>query len=718
MIYQAFTFNVLMMLQSWNKILKKGLLGCLIFLQINVLGQTHDIEQHNDIILHRVTYLLQQLHYNIKDIDDEFSNLVLNNYLESLDNPKVIFRAEDSVMFDEYRFTLDDEMLGDPVLRYKVINERYQQRLKEADSLVDVLLKKRFKFNKKDSIRLENNDLRFAMTRKEWVERWRQLLKYKILVLYNDYLTIDYKDSSMNRKTRNMLEVKARNAIQQGEKRSIANLLKLTEPDEAFQNYINAITNLYDPHTAYFLPIDTRRFQEGMSGIYYGIGAVLKEEMGRVSIRELMIGGPAWKSGEIEEDDVFVKVQDEDDPEIDVTGMSMSELIRLTRGKKGSRLTITFRSADQTLKRVTLIREAMQLEDTFAKSAIINTIGGKIGYITFPKFYTSFDEDYGRSCAADVAVEINKLKAEGVNSIVLDIRNNVGGSLGEVIDMVGLFIEDGPVVQVNSSWNSVSIGKMKPHSKIWDGPLVVMVNEMSASASEIFAAAIQDYRRGIVIGSRSTFGKGTVQRSVNLNHQLSGYEDIDLGTLHVTVQKYYRVTGKSTQLEGVTSDIILPGLYEPYEMQEKHNKTALSWDTLAPLSYTVVSGLDGVLKDVIEQYNTDLKNDTTLSAIQKNIDWLTHQSSTVSLRLKTYQEREQERRNTVKFIRDRLKTDDQLDVANNQMMQDHLAAAENYKRESNKVWINSLKSDLYLLKAVQLTENLSVKWPNTYQTVN
>jgi carboxyl-terminal processing protease len=683
---------------------------------LNLYSQNPNITSHFDIVFHRVSYLLQNLHYNIKEVDDDFSSEILTAYLNGLDAPKLFFIAKDSAEFEEYRYRLDDEMLGEPVLRYKVINERYIQRLNEIDSLLNGLLAKPFKFTKKQSIDLNYENVPFAANEKVRLERWQNILKYKVLVTYNDYLTIDYKDSAVNGKVRKKLEAKARESVLKIETRNIKNLLKITTEQEAFQNYVNTITNLYDPHTAYFLPVDTRSFQEGMSGIYYGIGALLTESEGRVSIKELMIGGPAWKNGQVEVGDVFVKVQEENGEEIDVAGMSSSELIRLTRGAKGSKFTITFRANNQTLKTVTLIREALQLEDTFVKSAVIESNGIKTGYITFPKFYTSFDEDHGRSCTEDVAKEVLKLKAEGVTSIILDIRGNVGGSLGEVIDMVGLFVDEGPVVLVNNTWNATSVGKMRPNTKIWSGPLVVLVNETSASASEIFAAAIQDYKRGVIVGSSSTFGKGTVQRSININHQLQGYENIDLGTIHLTVQKYYRITGKSTQLKGVASDIILPGLYQPYDVQEKSYKTALKWDTLNPVDYQINRTLATTVDDVIYKGRDLMKNDLILDSIQNKIDWLTDLGDVVSLNIKSYQTIEESRKNTVKFIRDRLKLPSLLEVKNSQYFQSHYEEMENFKKETNRFWLSNLQSDLYLKKTVDIARVLELSWPAENKT--
>ncbi|RYG27145.1 MAG: tail-specific protease, partial [Chitinophagaceae bacterium] len=296
-----------------------------------------------------------------------------------------------------------------------------------------------------------------------------------------------------------------------------------------------------------------------------------------------------WRSGQIEKGDIIVSVAEEKQKPQTTEGLSMPEVIKLIRGKKGTVVVVGFKKADGTIKNVSLARDALQLEDTFVKSAVIedSTKDGtnKLGYIYLPKFYTSFGDDNGRSCAFDVAAEVVKLKLENVKGIIIDVRDNGGGSLGEVIRMVGLFMKEGPVVQVKSRDKGAESDGVNNKSILYDGPLVVLVNEYSASASEIFAAAIQDYKRGIIVGSANTYGKGTVQRGFSVPGKDLRAKDIDLGTLHLTIQKYYRVSGGATQIKGVSPDIVLPGFNKLSHAQEKYNPSALPWDTIKQANY-------------------------------------------------------------------------------------------------------------------------------------
>lgn len=493
-----------------------------------------------------------------------------------------------------------------------------------------------------------------------------------------------------------------RDIVSRIEKRYIENLRKLTTEEESFNTYINSVINLYDPHSNYFLPVDRREFQENMSGVYYGIGALLQEQQGKVSIGELMLGGPAAKSGQVEKGDVIVRVGQQGQKPVDVAGLAMSEVIKLIRGSKGTTVTITFRKHDGTLKDVSLQREALQLEDTFVKSAIIEDDGGKIGYISFPRFYTDFGDDNGRSSARDMAKELEKLKSENVQSVIIDIRNNGGGSLGEVINMVGLFIKSGPVVQVKSPSGKPYVANTNNNEVVYDGPLVVLVNEMSASASEIFAGAIQDYKRGIVVGSSSTYGKGSVQRSFGIanNRQLTS-QSTELGTINITLQKYYRITGEATQLKGIIPDILLPGIYEPYDILEKNNPSALAWDKIEPVAFTPVND-PAMFGKLISTAQNRIQKDTVLQALRKNLAWLKDRPTKHSLQLDAYRKEQEQLQKNVEKIRKELVNTDSLNVKNTTMVDKELEQREQFRRDSNKAWLNSLKKDLYLAEAVQV----------------
>ncbi|WEK34793.1 MAG: carboxy terminal-processing peptidase [Candidatus Pseudobacter hemicellulosilyticus] len=665
-------------------------------------AQMTKVTDNIDLVFHSTAGMLQQIHYAPRQLDDQFSRKVFNAYLDQLDPGKRFFLQEDLTHFKKFETQLDDEMRGRQVQFYKAVNSSFKGRLKEAEKQVEELLKHPFQFTDPGTYNENTEKLSFCKTAEELTARWKNYLKFQVLAQYEDELEIRSKASSKDslaRTTDAQLEEKARQLVNRIEQRNIESLLKLTTDEEAFNTYINTITNLYDPHSNYFLPVDRREFQEGLSGIYYGIGALLQEQQGKVSINELMIGGPAWKSGQVEKGDILVKVAQQGEKPVDVAGFAMSEIIKLTRGKKGTAVTITFRRNDGTLREVPLTREALQLEDTFVKSAVIDN-GQKLGYISFPKFYTKFGDANGRSCAEDMQRELEKLKAEAVEGIIVDIRNNTGGSLGEVINMVGLFIKEGPVVQVKSASGAPYVSQVKSPNVVYDGPLVVLVNEISASASEIFAAAIQDYHRGIVIGSSSTYGKGSVQRSFGVTDaRMPDLEDVDLGTVHITLQKYYRITGGATQLKGIVPDIQLPGIYEPYKMQEKYNPTALAWDTIPAVPF-VLSGDQGAIGQVIALAGARIAKDTQLTSLRNNLQWLKNRGTVHQLQLLKYRREEKELQSRVARIRKQLVTSDSLAVANVGELGEELLNREQFRIDSNRSWLNSLKKDLFLSEAV------------------
>ena len=671
-------------------------------------AQKSKVTENVDLVFHNTAEMLQQIHYAPKTLDDQFSGKIFNAYLQQLDGGKRFFLKDDISQFKKYESQLDDEMKGRIVQFYKVVNTLFKQRLKESEIIVDNILKQPFTFTQNETYNAKTDKLNYCKTSEELQERWRNYLKYQVLAQYEDQLDIRVKDTA-SKQSEAQMEEKARQTILRIEKRNIDNLLKLTTDEEAFNTYVNSIVNLYDPHSSYFLPVDRREFQESLSGVYYGIGALLLDMQGKIGIGELMIGGPAWKSGQVEKNDVIVKVAQDGGKPVEIAGLAMTEVIKLTRGQKGTSVTITFRKQDGSLKDVTLKREALQLEDTFVKSAIIED-SVKLGYISFPKFYTDFGDDNGRSCARDMARELQRLQIENVKGIIIDIRDNGGGSLGEVINMIGLFIKEGPVVQVKGPVGEPYVSRVKSKEALYDGPLVVLVNEMSASAAEIFAAAIQDYHRGIIIGSSSTYGKGSVQRPFGVGeNRLSNAVNTDLGTMHITLQKYYRITGEATQLKGVEPDIKLPGIYEPYKIQEKDNPTAMAWDKISAVPFASWDEA-GVLPKVVSLSGNRMKDDTTLLRLSKNLHWLQNRSGIHALELDKYKKEEKELQSKVSAIRKELVSAKPMSVKNTTDMEESLKEKEQFKNDSNKAWLNSLKKDLFLSEAVYvLYDYLRVK---------
>ena len=501
------------------------------------------------------------------------------------------------------------------------------------------------------------------------------------------------------------LEKEAREKVQKIMDRTFDRYRLKFNDDDKFNMFVNAITTTFDPHSEFFPPVDKRYFDEEMSGRFYGIGASLQYEEGNIKVASVLTGSPAWKSGEIQAGDVIVKVaQGKEDP-VELTGFVVTDAVKLIRGKKGTEVNLTLRKQDGTLKVVSIIRDEIVQDETFARSAIVKNETSKIGYIFLPEFYADFDRPNGNRSFTDVANEVTKLKAENVDGIVIDLRNNGGGSLYDVVQMAGLFIEDGPIVQVKDRENNASVLKDKDRNVLYTGPLAVMVNEFSASASEIFAAAIQDYGRGVIIGSTSTYGKGTVQRNIGLDENGFSLSNAELGTVKLTLQKFYRINGGSTQLKGVSSDIILPDNLEYLKVREKDDEDALPWDEINKATYKNWDpGYD--LKTIQQLSNLRLENDNTFNLIKESSEWLSNQNTKeYSLELDKYKLEQEAIRKTVKQLESLLKLKAELDVTALPKEVDRWSDDKS-KQERFQQWLKSLQKDIYLDQAMKVMNDM------------
>ena len=394
------------------------------------------------------------------------------------------------------------------------------------------------------------------------------------------------------------------------------------ERKDWFAVYINAIVEEFDPHTFYFAPEDKDRFDVEMSGNFEGIGARLQKRMDAILVNEIISGGPAWRQNELEVGDQILKVRQENEKEaVNVVGMRLDDAIKFIKGPKGTKVILTLKKVDGTIEDLTITRDIVELEETYAKSSTVIKDGKTFGVINLPKFYVDFDNYNKRNAASDIKLEIERLKEQGVEGIVLDLRNNGGGSLQTVVDMGGLFIKNGPIVQVKSAGEAKEVLKDNDQSIVWDGPLVILVNELSASASEILAAAMQDYKRAIVIGSKQTYGKGTVQNVLDLNRMVRNNTNGDMGALKFTTQKFYRINGGSTQLEGVKSDVIVPDRYSYIDIGEKDQENPLPWDKIDAVDYETWGNYFDY-EATIAKSKERMANNEQLKLIDENAQWV------------------------------------------------------------------------------------------------
>ena len=619
-------------------------------------------------LLSTVGRLLESEHYSPRIIDDKFSKDVFDAYLKTLDPEKNILLQSDIDSLKVFETTIDDEIHGSTIQFEPAANAIFERRAKEIKLIFESIIEKPFDFTTDDSLQVDADKMSFAVNETERVKRWNQAIKYKVLDRYVSLLedrekhakakaekaisdTSKIKDTVKDNfivKTDIELEADARATIKKNYVKRFSLLEKTFDKEKRFESFLNTITGLMDPHTDYFAPVEKRSFTEQMSGTFYGIGAQLTQDDNGVKIASIQPGGAAWKSGLLVVNDVIIKIAQGAGEPVDVSGYETTEAVKLIRGDLGTEVRLTVRKPDGTTKVVSLIREKIVLDESFARSAIIQNGNEKIGYILLPDFYADFEREEGARCSKDIAVEVEKLKAEKVKGIIIDIRYNGGGSLYEVVQMAGLFIDKGPIVQIRSKEGKSQILSDETPGILYDGPLVVMVNEFSASASEIFAGAIQDYKRGLIVGSTSTYGKGTVQRNVSFGKPLDAMGiQTEYGAVKLTFQKFYRVTGSSTQRKGVVPDVIFPDDYEFLKYREKDNPSALPWDVMEKAKYIPWSNSNEIAS-IAAKANIKIKNDTANIRFRKNLQWVSDQvDKPVALELNKYRSYKKEIQNII-----------------------------------------------------------------------
>lgn len=672
------------------------------------LGRRKPVNKYERILLN-VGMMLKEIHYSPKKVNDEFSREIFKRYMSEMDPEKTILLKPDIQSLKKFENQIDDEINGElPVQFFLNVAGVFNKRVEEIALVCKDLLTKPFSFDTDESYVADPDKIEFATSADARREVWRKKVKLMVLEKFADLQDTREKDKLKPGYTPRSdadLEKEAREKVQKVLDKLFDRYRNKFTEDEKFNLFVNTITSTFDPHSDYFPPVEKRSFEESMSGRFYGIGASLSEDdNGNIKIGSLFTGSPAWKSGELAIGDVILKVAQGKDEPVDLTGYETQDAVKLIRGKKGTEVRLTIRKSDGTIKIITLIRDEIVLEDTFARSFIIKG-KNRIGYIFLPEFYADWERSNGNRCSEDVAKEIRKLKEQKVDGLVIDLRNNGGGSLYEVVQMAGLFIEDGPIVQVKEREGKPSVLRDKDRNVLYEGPLTVMVNEFSASASEIFAAAIQDYNRGVIIGSTSTYGKGTVQRNIGLEKTLDPTSPSEMGSIKLTLQKFYRINGGSTQLRGVVPDIVLPDLYEYSKIREKDQATALRWDEVEKANYTPwKSGFNMAMLKNSSQAR--IKDNQAFNIIRTNSEWLAKQNDKVyQLQLKKYREEQRAIQASIK----------QIETLNklNPVLEFELLAADKERLDQDKdrqtrinAWMKRLSDDIYLNESVNVLNDL------------
>ena len=652
------------------------------------------------LLMEVVKYVVEKGHYKKISIDDNLSENLYHSFIKQLDNQKRFFLKSDIREFEKYKYLLDDQIKEYDLSFFNLVYQRSKIRIEEAKSYYEELVNSKFNFNLNENIDLDFEKKEYARSKSEIKNRWRKQLKFSTL----DIATLKLGD------TLSIINDRIYNE-------SIAIVKKNTEDyfefitdldrDDWYSNYLNAFLTQLDPHTYYFQPEDKERFDVNISGKFTGIGARLTKTEGNIKVVEIIIGGPVWKDKLLDVGDIIIKVAQENEEPVDIVGMKVDDAIKLIKGPEKSIVSLTVKKLDGSIKEVQITRALVELEELYAKSTLIEEDDIRYGYISLPKFYVDFSNYKNRNSAEDVKNEIVKLKNNGIEGLILDLRNNGGGSLQSVVDMTGLFIEKGPIVQVKSIGNRKQVLYDRNSEIVWDGPLVVLINEMSASASEILAAALQDYERAVILGSKKTFGKGTVQNVIDLNKFISN-SDFDLGALKITTDKFYRINGESVQLEGVKSDVIVPDSYMHIFNGEKDEENPLAWDKIDPAMYNPWIN-EGSLDFISSNAQSRVNDNNYLKLISKRADWIEKQqkNKTIPLKFLTYQNYLDENKNKTKEFESLSKYSNDLNFKLLKSEKDYIMSNKELLSNRNR-WHKNLTKDIYISEGVNILKQLSL----------
>jgi len=689
-------------------------------------------DDKDKLLLDLITYVLEKGHYEPKDIDDDFSVSVFEDFIDIVDPTKRYFLEEDLLEFEQYKFQIDDQIKNTDISFFNLVYDRLMERMSEAKELYKEVLAEPFDYTKKETINIKYEEVPFAASKSELKERWRKQLKYATLGTYDTKLEIYETDRSGGAAGGDIAMVNTKRVdknLQRGDsdkpltikeveiaaRESTRNTLDEffdfvddLERKDWFVQYINTIVDEFDPHTFYFAPDDKDKFDMNMSGKFEGIGARLQKKPEGAKIVEIISGGPVWRDQRLDVGDEIIKVGQDGEEPIDIVGMRLDDAIKLIKGPEGTVVDLTVRKVDGSVEVVSLTRDVVELEESYAKSVNIIKDNQKFGLINLPKFYVDFNDYSERNAASDVAKEVERLKGEDVEGLILDLRDNGGGSLKTVVEMAGLFIKDGPIVQVRSSGKGKDVYDDKDERIQWDGPLVILVNELSASASEILAAAMQDYKRAVVIGSKQTFGKGTVQNVIPLDNIVRSNEHGDLGAIKLTTQKFYRINGGSTQLEGVKSDVVVPDKYSYIDLGERDQSNPLKWDKISPADYEIWDGYIDY-EQTIANSNKRMAANPQIRMIEENAQWLKKEQdeTIISLKYDVYKEEEKKDKEKSDYFKSISEYDSHLTFTSLKYERE-LFTQDSVLREKRDRWHKNLAKDVYVEEAVNVLQDLKI----------
>ena len=686
-----------------------AIVSLVIYFEVSNVNFSSDEPNKDKLLVDLVSYVLDKLHYDPKIINDDFSIKVYDDFINAVDSQKRFLLKSDIELFSEYRLLIDDQINSSDITFFNIVHETLKTRISEVENFYEEILEVPFNFQVKEEINLDYDNLEHAENSNELKKIWRKRLKLSVLDGYASKKEInDQEKENDNLISDNEIEKESRTSITENLKDFFQFNSEL-ERSDWFSIYLNTIVTQYDPHTSYLAPEAKEVFDQNISGKFQGIGARLFKRNQQVEISEVIIGGPVWRDNLLNVGDIIIAVaQSLEEEPTEISLMKLSDATDLIKGEKGTNVYLTIKRVDGGVEQVKITRDIVELAETYAKSSIIKDDINTYGLINLPRFYVDFD-DYGeRNAASDIKKEILGLKSKGINGLILDLRNNGGGSLKTVVDITGFFIEKGPVVQVKSIGGRKEILRDNDPSVIWDGPLLVLVNEFSASASEILAAALQDYNRAIILGSKQTYGKGTVQNIINLNNVISGNTYGDLGSLKITTDMFYRVNGGSTQLEGVKSDLIFPNRYSYIDIGEKDLENPLNWNKIDSAKYNNSEKIFNYSQAILNSKNRISQNEY-FSLIDQHAFWIKSQQDdkTISLEYTSYKD---DIENT-KLQNDKLKVIEEFSSPYsfewNEINLNSDSTYDDDMQEKRDRWIESLKNDIYVDEAMNLLKDLN-----------
>tara|TARA_A100001011_G_scaffold255586_1_gene263855 strand:- start:5214 stop:7325 length:2112 start_codon:yes stop_codon:yes gene_type:complete len=675
------------------------------------ISKDFETDDKDGLVIQLITYVLDQAHYLDKEIDDNFSEEVFETFIENIDPYKRYFYASDYKDFSKYKFSIDDSFKNPDLTFFNLVHDRFINRISETKSIYKKILSTPFNFTKDEQFNLDIDEMEYVNSETELYDRWRRLLKIYVIENYHDEIKDDQrkfeKDSTFLIRSNAEIEEIVRLDLSETMDESYRVLQEELQRQDWFSIYINSFVSQYDPNTSYLDPDSRDRFDVDISGNYAGIGAMLRKKIDKVEITEIISGGPAWRDNTLEKGDAILKVRQEDEDEaVSILGMRLSEAVKLIKGEKGTNVYLTIKKVDGNVSEISIKRDIVLLEETYIKSSIVSKSDLKYGVINIPKFYIDFDNQSNRDAAKDLRLEINRLKEEGVKGLVIDLRNNGGGSLKTVVDMAGMFIKSGPVVQVKYFDKEKQILSDRDRSILWTGPLVILVNEGSASASEILAAAMQDYKRAIVIGGNQTWGKGTVQVVFPLNRMVRGNTNGDLGALRYTTQKYYRINGGSVQLEGVKSDINVPYRYKYLDFGEKDSENPMQWDEIGKVDYSVwQSNFD--FDQAIEKSKIRMENNNYLKLVDENAKWIKSVRDNKIVNLNYDDFKEEIKKNSLETEKFKALNDYSMEYTFNSLPYEiNLISSDSVLGMKRERWHKSLSKDIYIEEALNVLSDL------------